>query len=139
MSVSSSRLALVFALGFGLALAGCGDDDDSGGGNAAGQSNTAGRDSTAGSSNTGGTSAAGDRCHQGCIDTLKAACKLSPKDQASCESDCHDLESGSCGTEYAAFQDCAEGKTISCDANLGYPVVAGCETQQNAFIACQSK
>jgi hypothetical protein len=139
MSFSSSAFALVAALGFGFALAGCGDDDDSSGGNAAGQSNTAGSNNSAGSSNTGGTASGHDRCHQGCVDTLKAACKLSPKDQASCESDCHELESGSCGTEYSAFQDCAEGKTISCDANLGYPVVAGCEAQQNAFIACQSQ
>ena len=90
---------------------GCGDDDDDGG------------------------AASADRCHDGCVATIAAMCPISPDSQESCESDCRGFESGSCATEYEAFQDCAEGKVISCSA-LGIPTVVGCESQQNAFIGC---
>lgn len=101
---------LTFALVGALVGVGCGDDDDDGGGG-------------------------GDRCHDGCVATIAAMCPISPDSQESCESDCRGFESGSCASEYKAFQDCAEGKTITCNA-LGIPTIAGCESQQNAFIGC---
>ena len=121
----------ILAVVLGCCAVGCGDDDDdSGEGNAAssGGSNTGG-------SNTGGSSSA-DRCQDGCVATLAANCPVSPKDQATCESDCHTFETGNCATEYKAFQDCAAGKPVTCNAVVGYPIVADCETPQAAFIAC---
>jgi hypothetical protein len=81
-----------------------------------------------------GAAAAADRCAEGCRRTLTAACSNGPADQASCESTCHTLEAGACGAEYEAFQDCAEGKTVSCSG--GIPVVEDCADAQAAFIAC---
>jgi hypothetical protein len=66
---------------------------------------------------------------------IEAACPISPDSQESCESDCSENETGACGTEYDAFQDCAEGKGITCAA-IGIPTVEGCENEQNAFITC---
>lgn len=110
----------------------CGEDNDGkGDGGGAGTSN-AGEGGDNGGANDGG----GDRCHDGCILTLEAACPVGPKDQATCESDCHDLESGPCGGEYRAFQDCAEGEVVTCDPDRGIPTVVGCERQQSAFISC---
>jgi hypothetical protein len=51
-------------------------------------------------------------------------------------SDCEAQESGSCGTEYAALQDCAVGEEVTCDASSGIPIVAACSAEQDAFIAC---
>lgn len=120
-------------------VVGCGDDDDNGGGNASGTGNTAAGSggSDSGGSNSGGSSS--DRCHDGCIATLAAKCPVSPKDQATCESDCHTFETGNCAAEYKAFQDCAVGKPITCDLIASYPIVAACETQQVAFMACAEK
>ncbi len=83
----------------------------------------------------GETAAAPDACHAGCLATLAAACSNGPADQATCESDCHDLEAGKCGAEYATFQTCAKGKAISCNAQ-GLPSVADCSDEQTAFVAC---
>lgn len=106
----------------GCCLVACGGDDDDGG-----------EDNTAGKGNTT------DRCHDGCIATLAAKCSISPKDQATCESDCHTFETGNCSTEYKAFQDCSVGEPVTCHASFGFPVVAACETEQGAFIACAEK
>jgi hypothetical protein len=117
----------------GCCVVGCGDDDDdSGEGNTSGTGN-------ASAGNGGSSSSSSDRCHDGCIATLAAKCPVSPKDQATCENDCHTLETGNCATEYKAFQDCAVGKSVTCDTIVGFPVVAGCETPQGAFIACSEK
>ena len=78
-----------------------------------------------------------DACHAGCVETLAANCDNGPADQASCESDCHDLEAGKCGAEYATLQTCAEGKAITCSAQ-GLPSVADCSDEQTAFVACLS-
>jgi hypothetical protein len=102
----------ILALALGCCVVGCGDDDD---------------DSSS------------DRCHDGCIATMAAKCSVGPKDQATCESDCHALETGNCATEYKAFQDCAVGKPVICDAMTSIPTVAACETQQATFIACAQK
>lgn len=106
----SHLLAVALVGALTLSVAGCGDDDDGGGGS-------------------------GDRCHDGCVATIAAMCPISPDSQESCESDCRGFESGSCATEYKAFQDCAEGKAITCNT-IGIPTVAGCDNQQAAFIAC---
>jgi hypothetical protein len=91
----------------------------------------------AGAHSTGGSSSANDAafCQQGCVATVAAHCSNGPATQASCESQCKALASGSCGTEYHALQSCAVGKTISCSAE-GLPSIPGCATQQNAFVAC---
>ncbi|HEX2870206.1 MAG TPA: hypothetical protein VHP33_03095 [Polyangiaceae bacterium] len=129
---------LMLSLMLGCCVVGCGDDD-SGEGNTSGTGNsTAGSGGgSSGGSSTGGGSR--DRCHDGCIATLAAKCPVSPKDQATCERDCHLLETGNCATEYKAFQDCAVGKPVTCDAIASFPVVAACETQQVAFMACAEK
>lgn len=141
----SASLPWIFSLVLGCCVVACGGgDDDSGEGNTSGTGSTA---AGSGGSNSGGGSSGGsstgggssDRCHDGCIATLAAKCPVSPKDQATCESDCHLLETGNCATEYKAFQDCAVGKPVTCDAIASFPVVAACETQQVAFIACAEK
>ena len=129
----------VLSLVLGCCVVGCGNDD-SGEGNTSGTGNTtagSGGGSSSGGSGTGGGSS--DRCHDGCIATLAAKCPVSPKDQATCESDCRTFETGNCATEYKAFQDCAAGKPVICDAIISIPTVAACETQQAAFIACAEK
>jgi hypothetical protein len=131
----------IFALVLGCCVLGCGDDDDdSGEGNTSGTGNTTAGSggSNSGGSGTGGGSSS-DRCHDGCIATMAAKCSVGPKDQATCESDCHALEAGNCATEYKAFQDCAAGKPVICDAITSIPTVAACETQQATFIACAQK
>ena len=76
-----------------------------------------------------------DACHDGCVATLAAACDNGPATQAECESDCQLLESGSCASEYAALQSCAEGKSISCNAQ-GLPTVSACSNETAAFVGC---
>jgi hypothetical protein len=113
----------VFVAAFTGALlsvtAACGGDDD---------------DSKEG---TGGTGGGSSLCERGCEATLAAMCPVSPPDQASCVSTCQALSTGACKTEYAAFQTCAEGKTITC-GSTGIPVVEECSAEQAAFIACAS-
>jgi len=79
--------------------------------------------------------APGDKCHDGCIETLAAKCSNGPTDQAGCEATCHSLETGPCGSEYATFQACAQGKALSCSAQ-GLPTVAACADEQTTFVAC---
>ena len=111
------RVFIVVLTGALLSItAACGDDDDAKGG-------------------TSGTGGGGSVCEEGCVATLAADCPNGPADQASCVSQCEALRTGSCATEYAAFQTCAEGKPITCGSN-GIPVVEECSTEQNAFIAC---
>ena len=125
------------ALGFGLALAAvlglaaCGDDD--GGDDDAGSGGT----SSGGTSSEGGAPGEASLCRRGCADTLAADCTNGPVSQAQCESDCQELERGSCGTEYQAFQRCAEGETITCSAS-GLPTVSACTAEQQAFVECLS-
>lgn len=87
------------------------------------------------SDDSNGGSAGGDSCHDGCVATVAAKCSNGPTDQASCESDCNALLSGACGAQFKAVQSCAVGKIISCDAS-GNPKIAGCDSQQAAFLAC---
>jgi hypothetical protein len=84
---------------------------------------------------TGGTGGGSAACEQGCTDTIAADCPMGPPDQATCVSQCRALSSGACKAEYAEFQACAEGKTITCGSN-GIPVVEECSAEQAAFIAC---
>ncbi|HXK16952.1 MAG TPA: hypothetical protein VNG33_04090 [Polyangiaceae bacterium] len=125
-----------------LGLVGCGSDSKASTAPAA--SSGAAGDATsvpsgAGGSGTGAggdtTGPLGDKCHDGCIETLAAKCSHGPADQASCESTCHSLETGTCGAEYATFQSCAEGKALSCNAQ-GIPIVAACSDEQTAFVTC---
>ena len=90
-----------------LLLGGCGGDDD-------------------------GESAA---CREGCVATVEADCDNGPASQASCESDCRALESGSCAAEYKALQTCAEGQKVSCSAQ-GLPTVSACANETAAFVSC---
>jgi hypothetical protein len=118
------------ALGCWSSLAACSSDDDD---------STAGTAGTAGTSSSGGGGEAADisdTCRAGCVATLAADCQNGPADQASCESDCHALETGKCGAQYATLQSCAEGKSLSCAQ--GYPIVPACADQQAAVVACLS-
>jgi hypothetical protein len=121
----------VKALGFGLAflallgLAACGDDD---GGDDTG---------SGGTSSEGGAPGGASLCRRGCADTLAANCANGPASQSECEADCQALERGSCGSEYQAFQVCAEGETVTCSAS-GLPTVPACTAEQQAFVACLS-
>jgi hypothetical protein len=114
-------------------LVGCSDDSSSG--KPSSPDATAGAAGDATSQGGSGQVVAPDRCSEGCVATLAAACSNGPSDQASCESTCHALEAGACGAEYAAFQDCAEGKAVTCGPS-GIPVVEECSDAQTAFIAC---
>jgi hypothetical protein len=113
-----------------------GDDDATGG---AGTGGSAGQ-GTGGSAGhgTGGTSGSGGAhatCDTGCTLTIAAQCPHGPDTQEACVSTCEGLSTGACGAEYAAFQTCADGKPISCNAD-GIPAVAACSDEQAAFIAC---
>ena len=126
-------LVLVVALVSSLGGVGCGgdDDDDSGAGGSSGAGT-----SSAGTNSSGGTGSSGSaRCHDGCVLVLEADCPISPDSQESCEADCSDNETGACATEYDAFQDCAEGETITC-STIGIPAVEACMDEQTAFISC---
>src|SRR4051812_16955246 len=79
------------------------------------------------------TAAKGDACHDGCVATVAANCASGPADQATCESDCHTLESSACKEAYEALQSCAEGKDVTCSAQ-GVPTVAACSNEQAAFV-----
>ena len=125
-------VAAAFGLSLGLVICGCGSDDAK-----SGSPPTTGDGGAASMIGTGGEPAVtpGDVCHEGCLSTLAAACSNGPADQATCESDCRDLEAGKCGAEYATFQTCAKGKAITCSAQ-GLPSVAACSDEQTAFVAC---
>jgi hypothetical protein len=132
----------VLSLSCALSAAACGSDSKDepsasagkGGGDGGSGANTAagGAPNTSGG---GGTPGAGDACEVGCTATLAADCSNGPATHAKCVSDCHMLEAGSCGGEYATFQACAEGNPITCTAQ-GQPVVEACSDEQAAFIAC---
>jgi len=87
--------------------------------------------STTGEATTG---AGGSICERGCEATLEADCENGPEDMDECVSDCEGLAASDCGEEYAAFQACAEGESISCQN--GIPVVETCSSEQTEFIAC---
>lgn len=142
---------LIAGFGFVLAAACNSGDDDTGGvgmGGAGGSTGVAGKGGTGASAGKGSAGDASDAggagspatggslCDQGCAETLKADCPNGPQSQADCVTTCEALESGSCASEYSAFQTCAEGHPITCDATSGIPVVAACESEQGAFIAC---
>jgi len=103
--------------------------DGGNGGSTTGDATTG--DATTGNATTGGGS---DICQRGCEATLEADCENGPEDMEQCVSDCEGLAASDCGEEYAAFQACAEGESISCQN--GIPVVAACSSEQNDFIAC---
>lgn len=129
-----SLLALV-----GLTLVACSDSkckcDDEAEGAAGQDSGGTVSDPMSGSA---GQAATSDACHDGCLETVAAKCDNGPADQATCESDCHALETGDCGSEYQTLQTCAEGKVISCSAQ-GLPTVAACSDEQAAFVACLNR
>jgi hypothetical protein len=122
-------VALAAAFVAALGLFACGDDDD-------GDDTGSGGSSNGGSSN-GESGAAGTDtlCNRGCVETLAADCENGPTSQGECEADCEALAAGSCGTEYRAFQQCADGETISCSSS-GLPSVSACANEQQAFIDC---
>jgi len=117
---------LVFSI-----LAGCGGgsstDSEMGGGSGAG-----GEGST-----PDGTGGSGERnlCEEGCVLTLEADCDNGPASQAECVADCEELRAGECGTEYQAFQACADGESVEC-GDEGIPVVPACTSEQAVFIGC---
>lgn len=82
-----------------------------------------------------GNMGGGSLCEQGCTETMSADCDNGPETYADCVSDCEGLEVGDCDSEYSVLQACAEGEAVTCDAS-GFPVVAACSDEQNAFIAC---
>jgi hypothetical protein len=139
ISLKGMKLAFSGVLVLACVLAACAcssDSKDSGTPVAAAGSGGDGAEiSNGGAGGVGDATNPGDACHSGCVATLAAACSNGPTDQASCESSCHELETGKCGGEYATFQSCAEGKAITCGAQ-GMPVVAACSDEQAAFIAC---
>jgi hypothetical protein len=120
-SVYAGNMRVFVAL-FAVALApvtlACGGDDDSKDG-------------------SGGTGGGSTICERGCVATLAANCPIGPPDQASCVSTCESYSTGDCKEEYGAFQTCAEGKPITCNAT-GIPFIEACAAEQNAFIACLS-
>ena len=145
------RISLVFAV-LPLVL-GCSEDEDEssseatmttstssggmpGAGGMMGASSDGGNGgSTTGDVTTGATTGAGsDICQRGCEATLEADCENGPETMDECMTDCEALAASDCGEEYAAFQTCAEGESISCQN--GIPVVAACSSEQTAFIAC---
>ena len=81
-------------------------------------------------------STASAECVSGCEATVEAACPNGPADAAECEADCTDLLAGDCATEYGDYLACAEGSTLSCDPDLGIPVVDDCPTERVAFLDC---
>lgn len=139
------RLAFgcVLSLSCALLVAACGADskDDGASGSAGNGSADGGSGANTGEAGAaatpgeGGSSGESDACQVGCVATLSADCSNGPATQATCVSDCHMLEAGACGGEYASFQACADGKPISCSAQ-GQPVVTACSDEQTAFIAC---
>ncbi len=130
------RLVALAALGAALGLLACGDDDADGTGSGGSSNGGSGGASNGGaSSGEGGAPNDDTLCSRGCVETLAAECQNGPTSQAECESDCEALAAGSCGTEYRAFQECAEGEAISCSAS-GLPTVAACSEEQQAFIEC---
>jgi hypothetical protein len=74
-------------------------------------------------------------CAPGCEATVAAACDSGPASQADCESDCESFRSGACAEEYSTLASCGEGKSVTC-SDQGVPVVGGCGSEQNAFVAC---
>jgi hypothetical protein len=121
----------------GLLLAACSDSKCKCGnwGEAGGASAEGGASNPDSNGTAGETAAVPDACHDGCVETLAANCDNGPADQATCESDCHKLEAGKCGAEYATLQTCAKGKALTCSAQ-GLPSVADCSDEQTAFVAC---
>jgi hypothetical protein len=126
-----TALGVAVAVSCALAAWGCGNSDQGSG------TPAAAGDGSGIMTGAGGDAATttADKCHDGCIETLAAKCSAGPTDQASCESTCHSLETGKCGSEYATFQSCAEGKPLTCSAQ-GLPAVATCSDEQTAFVAC---
>jgi hypothetical protein len=125
-----------------LTLSACGDDDgdDTGAGGASGSggaSSSGGTSSLSGGTTSGesGATSAGSPCERGCIDTLAADCQNGPTSLRQCEEDCEMLAAGSCGDVYRAFQACAAGEPIGCDAT-GRPRVDVCTEEQQSFIDC---
>lgn len=112
------RIAVSFlvALVLGALVFACGGDDGK----------------SASDGNASGTQSA---CERGCMATLAADCANGPETQAQCVSDCEALEMGICGSDYAAFQECAEGESIGCSTE-GIPAVEACAAEQSALIAC---
>ncbi len=74
-------------------------------------------------------------CREGCEATLAAACPIGPLDQESCEQDCMSFRAGDCEEEYRVFQECADGKEVTC-GSIGIPVVEDCAAEQDMFIGC---
>lgn len=77
----------------------------------------------------------GPTCQSGCEAAIAADCDNGPASQTACETDCEALLAGTCGTQYQALMNCADGETVTCDAS-GIPTIAGCSTQQATFVDC---
>ena len=74
-------------------------------------------------------------CTSGCQDTIAADCDNGPSSQTACETDCTNALNGNCGTEYQSLLNCADGKSVTCDAS-GIPQISGCDSQMTAFTNC---
>jgi hypothetical protein len=120
-------------LSVGAALVACGGDDSDNKTSASGSTST-GSGGGAGADGSGGGS--DGLCEAGCVATLEADCDNGPSDQEGCVAVCKGLGSGNCGAEYGVFQDCAEGKAVTCDDESGIPIVEACASEQDDFIAC---
>lgn len=105
-----------------------------GAGGTMGAGGTVGSGGSGGADGTATNGAGGSICERGCEATLEADCENGPQDMEECVTDCENLGIGECGEEYAEFQACADGETITCQA--GIPVVEACSSEQTDFIAC---
>jgi len=140
---------LLTMLALSAAVVACGGDDgdgktsddgtSSGGSAGSGTGGGAGADGSStdnGSSDGGSGGGSGSLCEAGCVLTLEADCPNGPRDQDTCVSTCEALAAGSCAAEYAEFQECSEGESLSCDEDTGIPIVEACAAEQGDFIDC---
>jgi len=66
---------------------------------------------------------------------MAADCENGPATQQICEQNCASLLQSECAAEYGALLQCAEGEEVTCGP-AGFPTVAACADEQDAFIAC---
>jgi len=127
---------VLFSLAFGV---GCSSDpaEETGGSGAGGEgpAGSGGQAATGGQATGSGGASGGSLCEAGCVLTLAADCENGPASEAVCVADCEELLAGSCGSEYGAFQTCADGESVECGES-GIPVVPSCSAEQTTFIDC---
>lgn len=75
-------------------------------------------------------------CDELCNYTVVPMCAGGPPDLETCVAGCNDAMAGPCNIEFSALRACAgPSPTFTCDA-MTRPLVAGCESQFEAFYAC---